>query len=146
MIANALIDEGVDIIFAAAGMSGRGVFEAVKATDSAMVIGVDVDQYGDGYTDGRNVVLTSALKVMSLNVERGLRYFAEGAFHGGNLTMQADSDSTGIVTEPNRHQMSDDTIAIVNELFNRLVDGSLVPPDTFNYTPTNFPGIEGRVT
>jgi len=142
MIANALIGEGVDIIFAAAGMSGRGVFEAVKATDSAMVIGVDVDQYDDGYTDNRNIVLTSALKVMCLNVERGLYRFAHGTFEGGNYTMQAGSLSTGIVMTPNRHQMSDNTLDIVDRLFSRLVNGSLVPPDAFNYTPTNFPGLE----
>ena len=144
MIANALIDEGVDIIFAAAGLSGQGVFEAVKLTDYVMVIGVDVDQFGDGYTSHRNIVLTSALKAMDINVERGLNYFASGTFEGGNLTMRADSLSTGIVTEPNRHQMSDDTLGIIDRLFSRLVDGSLVPPDTFNYTPTNFPGLEGR--
>jgi len=144
MIANALIAENVDIIFAAAGLSGQGVFEAVKLTDYVMVIGVDVDQFGDGYTTNRNIVLTSALKAMDINVERGLNYFASGTFEGGNLTMRADSLSTGIVTIPNRHQMSDNTVSLINGLFNRMVDGSLIPPDTFNYSPTNFPGLEGR--
>ena len=48
VLGNALIAEGVDILFVAAGGSGNGVFTAAKEADGVKVIGCDVDQYDDG--------------------------------------------------------------------------------------------------
>ena len=73
VIGNALIAEGCDIIFVAAGGTGNGVFTAAKeASRDVKVIGCDVDQFDDGANGDENIVLTSALKVMSINVERAL--------------------------------------------------------------------------
>ena len=72
VIGNALIDEGCDIIFVAAGASGNGVFTAAKEATDVKVIGCDVDQYDDGANGDSNVILTSVLKVMSMNVEKQL--------------------------------------------------------------------------
>jgi len=125
IIGNALIAENVDIIFIAAGSTGTGVFNAIKQHDgNVMAIGVDVDQFSHGQIiGGRNIVLTSALKVMDLNVYRGLTAFANNTFEGGNHIMCAASNSTGIVTADGRHQMSPETLAQVNELFSKIADG-----------------------
>ena len=53
VVGNALIDEGVDILFVAAGGSGNGVFTAAKEAEADIkVIGCDVDQFDDGVYGG----------------------------------------------------------------------------------------------
>ena len=81
VIGNALIQQGVDVIFVAAGASGNGVFTAAKESNgAAMVIGCDVDQYDDGANGDSNIILTSVLKNMAVNVERQLNAIVDGSF------------------------------------------------------------------
>lgn len=67
-IAQAMVGDGVDIIFAAAGAVGTGVLEVVTEHDCRM-IGVDTDQYASFYAIGRedmaSHILTSATKDIS---------------------------------------------------------------------------------
>lgn len=143
VIGNALIQQGVDIIFVAAGASGNGVFTAAKESNgAAMVIGCDVDQYDDGANGDSNIILTSVLKNMAVNVERQLNAIVDGSFKGGNYTLYADTDSTGYVSAEGRQQMSADTISMLDELYPKVKDGTIVPASNFNgNTPDNFPGL-----
>lgn len=139
VVGNALIDEGVDIIFVAAGASGNGVLTAVKEADGVKFIGCDVDQYDDGANGDGNVVLTSALKVMHLNVERALNAVADGSFKGGNVTLQADTDSTGYVNADGRNQLSADTISKIDAAYELVKSGKIIPAANFNgITPETF--------
>lgn len=141
-VGKALLDEGVDILFVAAGGSGNGVFAAVKEHGSSMVIGCDVDQYNDGMNGSSNIVLTSALKVMDINVERALVEIEEGTFAGGNFVLYADTDSTGIVLEPGRQQLQAETITRLEDAFEAVKEGTIVPAANFNgYLPDDFPGL-----
>ncbi|HJA71316.1 MAG TPA: BMP family ABC transporter substrate-binding protein [Candidatus Lachnoclostridium stercoravium] len=143
VVGKALIDEGCDIIFVAAGGSGNGVFTAAKEAQGVKVIGCDVDQYDDGVNGSDNIILTSVLKVMSTNVEKQLNALAEGTFKGGNELLQANTDSTGFVKEEGRQQLSEDTIAKLDEAYALVKDGTIVPPSNFSdSTPDNFPGLE----
>lgn len=143
VVGKALIDEGCDIIFVAAGGSGNGVFTAAKEAQGVKVIGCDVDQYDDGVNGSDNIILTSVLKVMSKNVEKQLNALADGTFQGGNVLLMADTDSTGFVKEEGRQQLSDDTIAKLDEAYELVKDGTIVPPSNFSdSTPENFPGLE----
>ncbi|MDE6844737.1 MAG: BMP family ABC transporter substrate-binding protein [Lachnospiraceae bacterium] len=139
VVGNALIAEGVDVIFVAAGASGNGVLTAVKEAEGVYFIGCDVDQYDDGANGDSNVVLTSALKVMHLNVERALNAVADGSFKGGNVTLQADTDSTGYVSADGRCQLSADTISKIDAAYALVKSGSIVPAANFNgVTPEDF--------
>ena len=143
VIGNALIDEGCDIIFVAAGASGNGVFTAAKEATDVKVIGCDVDQYDDGANGDSNVILTSVLKVMSMNVEKQLNAIKDGTFKGGNVLLQADTDSTGFVSDADRCQLSDDTISALNDEYELVKDGTIVPAANFNgNTPEDFPGLK----
>ena len=143
VVGKALIDEGCDIIFVAAGGSGNGVFTAAKEAQGVKVIGCDVDQYDDGVNGSDNIILTSVLKVMSTNVEKQLNALAEGTFKGGNELLQANTDSTGFVKEEGRQQLSEDTIAKLDEAYALVKDGTIVPPSNFSdSTRDNFPGLE----
>mgnify|MGYP002510222092 FL=1 len=139
VVGNALIAEGVDTIFVAAGASGNGVLTAIKEATGVKFIGCDVDQYDDGANGDSNVVLTSALKVMHLNVERALNAVVDGTFKGGNVTLQADTDSTGYVSADGRCQLSADTISKIDAAYALVKSGSIVPAANFNgVTPDDF--------
>lgn len=139
VIGNALIAEGVDIIFVAAGASGNGVLTAVKEADGVYFIGCDVDQYDDGANGDKNVVLTSAVKVMHLNVERALEAVADGSFKGGNVVLQADTDSTGYINADGRHQLSAESVTKMDAAYEGIKGGTIVPAANFNgITPDDF--------
>ena len=143
VIGESLIKEGCDIIFVAAGASGNGVFTAAKEAGDVKVIGCDVDQYDDGANGDSNIMLTSVLKCMSINVERQLNAIVDGSFAGQNITLKADTDSTGYVKEEGRQQLSEDTIAAIDEAFELVKDGTIVPPSSdSDSTSEDFPGLE----
>ncbi len=91
-LANAMIDRGVDVIFKAAGNTGVGVTEAVKAKKDAYLIADDLDQ--DAALPGK--VLTSALKRMDVAVYGAIRDAIEGKFTGGHRWLGAPDGVTDI--------------------------------------------------
>ncbi|MDN4608416.1 BMP family lipoprotein [Sporosarcina highlanderae] len=143
VIGNALIKQGVDILFVAAGGTGNGVFTAAKeAKEDVKVIGVDVDQYDDGANGSKNIVLTSGVKFMAMNIEKALNSVADGTFKGGNVVLYADTDSTGFIKEEGRHQLSVDTLDKLNEAYELVKNGTIVPASNFNeHSPEKFPGL-----
>lgn len=139
VIGNALIAEGCDIIFVAAGASGNGVFTAAKEASGVKVIGCDVDQYDDGANGDGNVVLTSGLKVMHDTVFNVLNDVKDGSFAGANVTLTAATDSTGYVSESGRCQLSADVISKIDAAQAELKAGKIIPAANFNgVTPETF--------
>ncbi len=132
VVGNALINEGCDILFVAAGGSGNGVFTAAKEATDVKVIGCDVDQYDDGTNGDSNIVLTSVLKVMDKNVEKQLNAVIDGTFGGKNDLLGADTDSTGYVKEEGRQQLSAETITKLDEVYELVKSGTVVPASNFN--------------
>lgn len=142
VVGAALIAEGCDILFVAAGNSGNGVFTAIKEAKDVKVIGCDVDQYDDGVNGDSNIVLTSGLKNMAINVERQLTAISEGTFKGGNYLLQADTDSTGYVSAEGRQQLSEATLTALAEAYELVKSGAIVPPANFSETTVeNFVGL-----
>jgi basic membrane protein A len=146
VVGDALIQEGCDVIFVAAGESGNGVFTAVKESAAEdYVIGCDTDQYDDGANGDKNIVLTSTLKLMGKNDKRLLEDILNGVFEGGNFTLGADSDSIGYVKTEGRNQLSADAIEKIDRAYELLKDGTIVPPSAFNdMTPDNFTGMDAE--
>jgi len=141
-VGDALIADGVDIMFVAAGGSGNGAFTAAKEAEDVMVIGCDVNQWHLGEDGDRNIVLTSVLKVMDLNVQRQLEAIVAGTFVGGNYTLQADTDSTGFVYAEGQQQLDADTITAMSEAFDAIKAGTIVPAGAFSdFGPDDFPGL-----
>ncbi|MEG1108387.1 MAG: BMP family ABC transporter substrate-binding protein [Oscillospiraceae bacterium] len=144
IVGAALIAEGCDILFVAAGNSGNGVFTAAKEAKDVKVIGCDTDQYDDGVNGDKNIILTCGLKVMDINVERQLNAIADGSFKGANVTLKADTDSTGFVSKEGRQQLSEKTLKACNDAYALVKDGTIVPPANFSgdITVENFPGLK----
>ena len=142
VVGQALIAEGVDVIFVATGNSGNGVFTAVKEATDVFCIGCDVDQYDDGVNGDGNIILTSGLKAMDMNVELQLNKVKDGTFAGENALLGADTDSTGYVSADGRCQLSADTITKIDEAFAKVKAGEIVPAANFNgLTPDAFTGL-----
>ena len=128
-LANAMYDRGVKAIFCAAGGVGNGVITAAKTQADAgkdvWMIGVDRDQYDDGiYSEGKSVVLTSAIKKVDSASYNMIEELLDGNFPGGQtLTFDISKDAVGIPAEnPN---LSDDTMKVVDDIYTKLKDGSI---------------------
>ncbi len=93
-IAETMIQQGSDIVFASAGGTNNGIIKA--ATDHTLngekvsVIGVDRDMYEDGIYEGsvdggdaKSVILTSAVKMVGNAAYDGIEKHFNGEFAGG---------------------------------------------------------------
>ena len=141
VVGEALIGEGVDVIFVAAGSSGNGVFTAAKEASGVYVIGCDVDQYDDGANGDGNIVLTSGLKLMHSNVTKQLEAIYNGTFVGEDALLGADTDSTGYISEEGRQQLSEDALAKMAECYEKLKAGEIVPASGTANAVDDFPGL-----
>ena len=142
VVGETLIGQGVDIMFVAAGASGNGVFTAAKEADGVYVIGCDVDQYNDGVKGDGNIILTSALKVMDVNVTRQLEAIYDGTFTGQDAMLGADTDSTGFIAVEGHQPLSEDTLAKLADCYKLLKAGEIVPASQWTeFGPTDFPGL-----
>lgn len=142
VVGEALIAEGCDVLFVAAGNAGNGTFTAAKEADGVWLIGCDVDQYNDGAKGSGNIMLTSALKVMDINVQRQLEAIYDGTFKGQDAFLAADTDSTGYVSAEGRQQLSPEALKALEECYALVKDGTIVPASNFNGNkPDSFPGL-----
>ena len=142
VVCEALINEGCDVIFVAAGESGNGALTAVKEANGVWFIGCDVDQFDDGAKGDGNVVLTSALKVMHLDVQRELEAIYNGTFEGKDALLGAETDSTGYVSAEGRQQLGEDALAKMAECYAKIKSGEIIPPSATEYSVTDFPGLK----
>ncbi|MHA2306712.1 MAG: BMP family lipoprotein [Candidatus Hodarchaeales archaeon] len=91
-IAENLFDQGIDIIYAAAGGAGQGVFQAANETDDAYGIGVDSDQDGD--LPGK--VLCSMLKLVETAVFNSIEEIVEGTWNSTAVSLGLQEGGVGI--------------------------------------------------
>ncbi|MET9001782.1 BMP family ABC transporter substrate-binding protein [Amycolatopsis sp. Hca4] len=76
--AAAEIAKGADVVYHAAGASGKGVFDAAKA-GNALAIGVDSDQYNQKTVEAdKDVIITSMLKRVDVAVFDYVQAVAKG--------------------------------------------------------------------
>ena len=92
-----MYDNGVDVIFAAAGGSGSGVHEAAAGTGH-WSIGVDADEYLLAPEAVRSHILTSMLKNANVGTYRFVLSVADGTFQPGNRTFGLANGGVGYAT------------------------------------------------
>ncbi|MCL2863934.1 MAG: BMP family ABC transporter substrate-binding protein [Lachnospiraceae bacterium] len=111
-------NEGVEVIFAAAGGAGFSVFAAAEAA-GALAIGVDIDQAGASDT-----IITSALKGLEASVYSILSDFFAGNFPGGTEKIfDASLNGVGLPMETSRFENF--TQAQYDDIFQRLANGEV---------------------
>ncbi|MCL2843212.1 MAG: BMP family ABC transporter substrate-binding protein [Oscillospiraceae bacterium] len=111
--------DGVEVIFTAAGGAGLSVFAAADASDSGLVIGVDVDQ-----SSHSERIITSALKELRNSVADMLELFFAGEFPGGQIfMMDGTNDGVGLPQDFSRFQTFSQ--ADYDAIFGQLAGGEI---------------------
>ncbi|MDH6217346.1 BMP family lipoprotein [Streptomyces pseudovenezuelae] len=121
--ASGQLDNGADVIYAAAGSSGNGSIEAVSAVKGAWAIGVDSDQYNiPGLSKYKGSILTSMVK----NVDVGVYDFVKSVHDGKPLTgNQIYSLAKGGVGLATSGGFIDDIKTQLDAAKAKIVDGSV---------------------
>ena len=128
----AQIGKGADVIFAAAGNSGLGVFDAVEQAGvsnghpNRYVIGVDSNQ--NGVKPG--FVLTSMVKRVDTAVYDIVQQVVEGKFHGGFHVFGLESDGVGYALDDfNRPLVSPEALSRAEDARRKIIAGEIAVVD-----------------
>ena len=132
-IAAAMYEGGADIIYAAAGGSGLGMFQAAKDySDSNNThvcgIGVDSDQILTVGADLEPYVMTSMLKRVDVAVYNTIGDYLEGKAKVGTQTV-FDLKSDGVAYSTTGGNL-DDIKSQLDDLKQQIVDGTITVPTT----------------
>jgi basic membrane protein A len=128
----AQIGKNADVIFAAAGNSGLGVFDAVEQAGTEngrarrFVIGVDSNQ--NGVKPG--FVLTSMIKRVDTAVYDIVKKVVDGQFSGGFHVFGLESDGVGyVIDENNRGLVSAEAIRDAEAARTKIISGAIKVTD-----------------
>jgi basic membrane protein A len=132
-IAASMYQSGADVIYAAAGGSGTGMFQAAKEFSDAnntkvWGIGVDSDQYktlGAGSPELQPFVLTSMLKHVDVAVYETIKSEVDGDFKGGYHVFDLKADGVGYSTSGG---FVDDIRKQLDDLKQQIIDGKIKVP------------------
>ena len=118
--------QGIDVIYHAAGSTGLGVFEAARQTGK-LAIGVDADQY----QEAPGHILTSMVKGVDVAVFEATRWVKDGTFKGGVYQLGLKEGGVGYVfDEHNQALIPAPVRARVEQLREEIVAGRIKVPDT----------------
>ncbi len=123
----AQFNDGADIVFPVAGLTGTGAYSAVAELNKPgeqWVLGADVTQ--DGLAPGFELAVCR--KGVDFASYRACKQQVEGNFEAGvNLLGIAEE---GVAFEDPNGRVAPDVIAVVDEYEQMIVAGTLVPPST----------------
>jgi basic membrane protein A and related proteins len=121
-----MYDAGADVIYAAAGGSGTGVFQAAKAK-GALAIGVDGDQYLSADPSVRSVIITSALKHVDVAVFDFINDFVKGKKDTGVHHFDLKDNGVGYATS---NPAINDIKPKLTQLRQQIISGAITVPST----------------
>ena len=126
-LAGVQLDQGADIIYAAAGKGGLGAIDQVKSRPNTFVIGVDSDQ--DGLAPGK--ILTSMVKRVDVGVFRVAALAAAHKPRPAHLTLGLKEGGVGLTDfRYTRSIVTPDKIAVLDKLRAAIIAGKIVVPST----------------
>lgn len=127
--ASTIYNDGADIIFHAAGLTGNGVFNEAKERNSkggkVWVIGVDKDQ---SLIFGDDVTLTSMVKKVDEAVYQISKSLAEGNFPAGQVTLMGLKENGVDIAPTSDKNVAADVLAKVEEYRQKIINGEIVVP------------------
>ena len=129
--AKALINDGCDVIYHAAGGVGEGMFKAVKeANDSGKkvwAIGVDMDQ-SLTVPQYASVILTSMIKRVDTGTYNAAKDIVNNSFQGGKvLQLGLKEDGVGLAATSDKN-VPKDVLDLVSKYSDAIKSGKLVVP------------------
>jgi len=122
-MAEAMFENGADIVYQVAGGTGLGVIQAAEAAGH-YAIGVDTDQ--DGLAPGH--VLTSMIKRVDVAVADVVEAYAGGSLEGGQVRNYSLADNGVGLSEMihTRDLLPADYLARIDELREGIISGDIV--------------------
>jgi basic membrane protein A len=127
-IAASMYSEGADVVYAAAGGSGLGVFQAASEAGEpgeVWAIGVDSDQYNLVDAALQPYVLTSMLKKVDVAVQQTIERLANGEFRGGTQVFDL---AAGGVDYSTSGGFVDDIASELDAFKQQIIDGEIEVP------------------
>lgn len=129
-LASKMYDEGIYVIYHAAGGTGNGAIKEAKDRrengEDVWIIGVDKDQYEDGkYTGGdvESAILTSMIKRVDLAAYVTAEKVAKGEFEGGTYEYSLKDEGVGIPEEnPN---LTDEWVNQINDYGEKIANDEI---------------------
>lgn len=126
VVASAQVDKGADVLYHAAGASGKGVFEAAKS-GNAKAIGVDSDQYNQKtLASVKDVIITSMIKRVDVAVYDYIAAVAKGDLSTLPERFNLEVDGVGYSTSGG---MIDDIVPQLEGYKQQIVDGAITVSD-----------------
>jgi basic membrane protein A and related proteins len=143
-IAKAQIGKGASVIYAAAGASGNGLFDALKETNSRgpclpriqnseridkCVYGIGVDSNQNYIVPGQ--ILTSMLKRVDVSVFDAIKKVKTGELSGGIYVYGLENNGVGYaLDEHNRALITRKMEKVVNQFREKIIAGEIKVPET----------------
>jgi basic membrane protein A len=129
-IADAMYSSGIDVIYAAAGGSGKGLFQSAVASGKKpgeiYAIGVDSDQYLTASPQEQPYILTSALKRVDVATYEAIADALNGKLTGGIKTYDLKNNGVGYaVSNKDINQYA----GTLEDLKQQIIDGKITVPD-----------------
>lgn len=129
--AASMYSAGADVIYAAAGGSGQGVYEQAKASSTSAkkvwAIGVDGDVYKQVDKDIKPYILTSATKNVNVAVEDVIKAFEDGKLKTGEEVYDLKSGGVGFSTSGGYVDSIDKQLEAAKA---KIVSGQITVPTT----------------
>ncbi|SFB33216.1 nucleoside-binding protein [Amycolatopsis marina] len=126
VVASAQVDKGADVLYHAAGASGKGVFEAAKS-GNAKAIGVDSDQYNQKtLASVKDVIITSMIKRVDVAVFDYIAAVAKDDVSTLPERFNLEVDGVGYSTSGG---MIDDIVPQLEGYKQQIVDGAITVSD-----------------
>jgi len=128
----ALVNSGADITYHAAALTGAGVIDGAKSSNT-YAIGVDINQ--NDMAPGS--VLTSMMKRMDVLAYDAIKSVIDGTFEGG-VNKQYGIKEGGVeaaMDEHNQGLISDETLARLEDLKQKVMDGEIIVPNYIDLDP-----------
>ena len=124
-LARSQFDRGADVVYAAAGGTGIGVYQAAKDAGK-LAIGVDSNQ---NYIHP-GTMLTSMIKRVDVAVYESFKAAQDGTWQGGIQILGLAEDGVGwAIDEHNRSLVSDEMEAAVEQARQDIIAGTIQVSD-----------------
>jgi basic membrane protein A len=124
-VAQGMLDAGADVVYAAAGGSGAGAFQAVAAAKK-LAIGVDSDQYLTAPAAVKGVILTSMLKSVDVAVYNYIKADASGSPLSGTQRFDLKANGVGYSTS---NSIVQPFTAKADEYKQKIISGAITVPE-----------------
>jgi basic membrane protein A len=124
-LARGQFDRGVDVVFAAAGATGTGVYQAAKDAGK-FAIGVDSNQ--NHLHPG--TMLTSMVKRVDVAVYEAMTQARAGTWKPGARALGLKEEGVGVaIDDNNKALLSADVLKRIDEARQAIIDGKIVVTD-----------------